>query len=114
MNLKRGFSPARILARHVARRADLPLHGGLLVKRIGSPVTVKRLGARARRQRGAETFRVRRSVAGARLLLIDDVMTTGESVEGAARALKRAGASEVRAVVWARTLPDPGRRGPAV
>ena len=114
MTLRRGFSPARILARHVARRMALPLHGRLLVKRVGSPMTVKRLGGRTRRDRAAETFRVRGSAAGARLLLVDDVMTTGASIEGAARALKQAGAREVRAVAWARTLPTSSGRGPVV
>jgi len=77
-------------------------------------MTVKRLGARTRRDRAAETFRVRGSVAGERLLLVDDVMTTGASIEGAARALKQAGAYEVRAVVWARTMPTASGRRPLV
>lgn len=44
-------------------------------------------------------------VLGRRLLLVDDVMTTGATLEAAADVLRRAGAAEVSALVYARTLP---------
>jgi predicted amidophosphoribosyltransferase len=105
MNLRRGFSPGEVLARRVARSLGLPLRTRVLSKRLGTRLAVKRMGARARRAHNLGSVRVRRPVVGERLLLVDDVMTTGATVEACSRALKQAGAHEVRAVVWARTLP---------
>jgi len=103
INLRRGFVPAVELARPLARRLGLPLCRRVLRRRAGSPLAAKRLGARGRRALAA--VEVRRDVVGQRLLLVDDVMTTGATVHSCARALKQHGASEVRVAVWARTLP---------
>jgi len=105
VTLRRGFSPASELARPVARRLGLPLRGWVR-RRIGAVRTSKRLGALQRRRAAHGAFRARRDAAGLEILLVDDVMTTGATLEGCARALKSAGARSVRAVVWARTLPD--------
>ncbi len=104
---RRGFSPGLEFARPVARATGLPLWRGTLGRRWAGDLALKRLGARARRTRASRTIRVRRSVCGARLLLVDDVMTTGATVDACARALKRSGATEVRVAVWARTPPRP-------
>jgi predicted amidophosphoribosyltransferase len=106
VSLQRGFSPARELARPMAHRLGLPLRRWLR-RRIGAPRLSKRLRARQRREAAARAFVVRGEVSRRSILLVDDVMTTGATVEGCARALKLAGARSVRVAVWARTLPDP-------
>jgi predicted amidophosphoribosyltransferase len=67
--------------------------------RLGS----KRLGARGRRA-AAGALRVRTPLPGHRVLLIDDVLTTGATAGACARGLKLTGSHEIRVAVWARTL----------
>jgi predicted amidophosphoribosyltransferase len=105
MNLRRGFSPARAIARPLARALRLELRGNLLSRSLRSPIVVKRLGARQRQAAIRAMFRVHGRVAGRRVLLVDDVMTSGGTVDACAQVLKAAGSVEVRAAVWARTLP---------
>ncbi len=104
LTLKRGFTPARELARSVARRRGLPLRSVLRVRCRGRLVA-KRLAAAGRRRRADDAIVPRSAVRGLRILLIDDVITSGATVEACVRALRRAGAANVCVVVWARTLP---------
>jgi predicted amidophosphoribosyltransferase len=106
--LRRGFHPALELARPVARRLGLPV-ARVLARRTRSGPPAKRLGARRRRAVARGAFRVRRPLDRARVLLVDDVMTTGATADACAAALLSAGAVEVRIATWARTLlDDPG------
>jgi predicted amidophosphoribosyltransferase len=70
------------------------------------------MGARERAALVRQVFRVRRPVLHERILLIDDVMTTGASLEACCRLLKAAGAREVRALIWARALPGSAQAPP--
>jgi len=68
-----------------------------------------KLPAKTRRHNLRNAFKVRHEVLGQRIVLIDDVFTTGATLNALADALKRAGAARVEAWVIART-PEPGLR----
>lgn len=95
----RTFNQAEILARTVSRRLGLPLCKLLIKTRKTRPQS--RLSAPSRRTNVRDAFRARRSHGG-RILLVDDVCTTGATVEACALALRRAGYHSVVVVTAAR------------
>ena len=103
---ERGYNQAREIARAVARATCLPLHGGLERSHHAVPQAALPWRERVRNVRGA--FATSGALAGARVALVDDVMTSGATAAAAAAALRRGGASRVEAWVVARTLPARG------
>ena len=97
---QRGFNQAELLARGVARKINAPVSGTLeVVRRIRDQVE---LSAAGRRANVAGAFRARDRVWG-RVLLIDDVFTTGATMSACAETLMGAGAQEVHALSLCRT-----------
>lgn len=99
---ERGFNQAERIARVLSRGLDLPLSTGLLA-RSGSGTAQKALRAAARRQIAAGEFPARRC-EGAKVLLVDDVLTTGATATAITRSLQAAGAAEVQVCCLARAL----------
>ena len=99
----RGFDQARLLARAVARELGVPCRP--LLRRQPGPAQT---GRDAAARRHGPAFTARRALDGRRVLLVDDVVTTGATIRAAARALTASGAAEVHVVAAART--PPGRR----
>ncbi len=99
---ERGFNQAELLADNISGYVDRPVLTTALVRRSDTQVQ-SRLSGHARRRNLAQAFEVVRpaEVAGRRILLIDDVLTTGATCNECSRALLRAGASEVEAFVMA-------------
>lgn len=99
---QRGYNQGRLLAAEVARHLDLPLDCSVLIRlRDTPPQTSLPRVRRLENVRGA--FRALRKLSGARILLVDDVTTTGATIEAATRALRRRGAVWVGALALART-----------
>jgi ComF family protein len=97
---RRGFNQAELLARGVARKINAPVSGTLqVVRRIRDQVE---LSAAGRRANVAGAYSARARVRG-RVLLIDDVYTTGATMSACAEALLGAGAKEVHALSLCRT-----------
>jgi ComF family protein len=97
---ERGFDQARLLARRLSARTGLPVVDVLVRRGRGGPQVGSGRRARLARDLGISA---RRAVSG-RLVLVDDVHTTGATLAACARALRAAGAEEVLAVTYARTL----------
>lgn len=98
---QRGYDQARLLARALAKQSRLPYAS--VLSRSGQAHQVG--ASRAERLRQLENaFRVSRprQVRGARVLLVDDVLTTGASFEAATKVLLAAGAVRVDAIAFAR------------
>lgn len=99
----RGYNQAAVLASGLARRLKSAYWPSVL-RRVRPTETQTHLTARQRLSNVADAFLVRRArtVAGCRLLLVDDVMTTGATTSACAKALKRAGCESVHVVTVAR------------
>ncbi|MBX0329365.1 ComF family protein [Oscillochloris sp. ZM17-4] len=107
---ERGFNQSEELAARIARRSGLPLVPGLL--RCRDTGHQASLGRRARRANIEAAFVwAVHAPPPARVLLVDDVLTTGATLAACADALRAAGTREVRAVAIARSLA-PGQRSP--
>jgi ComF family protein len=100
---KRGFNQAELIAEEVAHLAHIPLIPEVLV-RIRSTKPQTDLPPEKRRQNVAGAFALRfaEPILGKTLLLIDDVYTTGNTVNEASRVLKEGGASRVCVLTFAR------------
>jgi len=103
----RGYDQARALASSVAPRLGVPTVRAL--RRVGDAGPQARRGGAERRRAMRGVFAATRQVAG-RILLVDDVLTTGATAAACAEALRAAGASDVALLTAARSVPS-GRRG---
>lgn len=99
---ERGFNQAAILARGVGRRHRLPVHPRALRRLRPTPAQSGSPDDRTRNVRGAFRVRQRGRVAGGRVLLIDDVFTTGATANACAEALLHGGAAAVGVYTLAR------------
>ena len=98
---QRGYDQAELLARSACRLWGVSAER-LLEKRRDNPAQSSLEGAEARRENVADVYQAR-DAAGKRVLLIDDICTTGATLASCARALREAGAESVVCAAAART-----------
>jgi len=101
---ERGFNQALELARPVADTLKKPIDTDCCL-RIRHTAAQANLPWRERAKNIRGAFHCTKDLSGTRVLLVDDVMTTGASLNECARTLKLHGADEVTLLVLARALP---------
>src|SRR5690606_30193530 len=90
----RGYNPAAEVGRSLARRLRLPWRPDLLSRMVDGPVQ-KGLGRSARHRSVKGAYACRADVAGRTVLVVDDVMTTGATLDAIASVMKEQGAAKV-------------------
>jgi ComF family protein len=100
----RGFDPAELIAVALARRTGLPLRR--VLSRGHAPSHQLGASRAARRDPANLHFAARTRAAPQRAVLVDDVHTTGATLDACAHALREAGSQHVAAITWARTLDE--------
>jgi ComF family protein len=97
---QRGFNQSELLGLAIAHTRGIPAKK--VLRRGSATRSQAGLSNAQRRENVAGAFRARCKVAGLRILLVDDVMTTGATAGACARALKKAGARSVSLLTLAR------------
>ncbi len=101
----RGFNQAELVARELSRWTKLPVEPRWL-RRIKDTPSQTGLTPAQREENVRGAFATERKLDSARILLLDDVCTTGATLSACARALKQAGAAQVNAVTVARVVQE--------
>jgi len=106
--IQRGFNQSQLLCRTLSRELSVPLDTGLLIKpRDIRPQSLLSREERLKNPRGAfSVIRPGGRFPPRRVVIVDDVMTTGATINECARVLIRAGVEEVHGAVLARTRPE--------
>ncbi len=104
---RRGYNQADEIARALSFLTQIPVRRAVKRRRATSPQT----GLNARRRRGnlRGAFRQKCTMRGKHVLIVDDVITTGETIRAVASALQQAGADRVSAIAVARAVPGDAR-----
>ncbi len=103
--LERGYNQAQEIARTLGRELGLPALARGIVRRAATPTQTGQTASQ-RQANVAGAFRVARDLTGRRIAIVDDVVTTGATINALATTLRAAGAERCIAVAVART-PEP-------
>ncbi len=106
---KRGYNQAALIASALARRGGIAFAPDMLRRRKATP-PLKGLGRRERALAVRGAFEVseegRKALPGRAVILVDDVFTSGATASACAQVLRRAGASSVSILCWARVVQE--------
>ena len=98
----RGYNQSALLAKELAKHTGISLESNLLTRAKDAPPQVEASSPAQRRSNVEGSFHCARDVTGQKVLLIDDVATTGNTLSACAAALKAGGAASVWGLVLAR------------
>ncbi len=104
---ERGYNQALLLATEIGKNSGLPVLEGTLIRHINTASQARTTSAVERRNNVQDAFVCSKSLDGRRILLIDDVCTTGATIDACAAVLKQAGAEEVWGLTVARDVLVP-------
>jgi competence protein ComFC len=100
---QRGFNQSNDLAREIGKKWNVPVRNVIRRKKATRPQAGLTNAKRRANMQGAFRMMRGKPLAGMRVLLVDDVVTTGATASACARVLKRAGAAHVALLALART-----------
>ncbi len=102
---ERGFNHSELLAYHLSEFVQIPLDTQSLVKCVNTKTQVK-LNYEQRQKNLINSFKVvnRKAIKGKNVLVVDDVFTTGSTMDNCAKALKSAGANKIFCISIAHTV----------
>ncbi len=100
----RGYNQAALLARPLADLLEAPVEGHLLRRTVDNRPQVESRAESARSRNVSGIFEAAQNVRDKRILLVDDVATTGSTLNECARTLRKAGARRVDAIVLAKEI----------
>ncbi|MCK4250078.1 ComF family protein [candidate division WOR-3 bacterium] len=102
-NLRRGYNQAALLSKTISRECNIKIND--IMKRIKNTKSQTKLNEEKRRKNVLNAFALKsNTIENKKIILIDDVMTTGATINECARVLKKAGAKKVYSCVAAITL----------
>ncbi len=99
---QRGYNQSLLLAKEIGSRCGVEVDGPLLRRTKNTPPQVEMESPEDRRANMSDSFRCESSLEGQKVLLVDDVVTTGSTMFACADALKDAGAASVWGLALAR------------
>lgn len=104
--IERGFNQAAVLARILADSVKIELDSHSLVRKIHTPMHRAGMDTKARELTVKNAFEVKRPkmIEGAKIILIDDVFTSGATASACAKVLKKSGATEIYVFTVARAF----------
>lgn len=102
---RRGYNQSALVATALGKQAGVPVAlAGLIRTRSTPPLKAMNHGQRRATVRGAFAVAPGHGFAGRRIMLVDDIYTTGSTADACAKVLKKAGAASVELHVWARVV----------
>lgn len=93
---KRGYNQSELIAKEIGKKLDIPVISNCLVK-IKNVVPQSTLNKEQRKQNIKGVYQVKKeeTIKGKRIVLVDDIFTTGSTLEECSKMLKQAGASKI-------------------